>query len=119
MGKLMPLRSLFTAGALVTAGMLAGRLLGLLREMLLASHFGTGSQADLAISLLIVPDLITSAFMGSAVGATLVPLYASRSPEKAEALFWQALLASFLFFAGLAALVGVNITSVSLLAMEE
>jgi|GEM_PF-3607429 len=114
----MSLRSLLTAGALVTIGLLAGRILGLVREMMLAGYFGTGAEADLAISLLIVPDFITGALVGSAVGATLVPLYAARTPEKASALFWQAFLVSVGFFTVLAAIVGFSITGAASLQSE-
>lgn len=114
----MNIRSLITAGALVTMGLLAGRVLGLAREILLASYFGAGSQADLAISLLVVPDFITGALAGSAVAVTLLPHYASRDDSKASALCWQAAVASFGVFGVLSLVVGLAITGVAWLQAE-
>lgn len=87
----MTLKSLFTAGVLISAGMLAGRALGLLREMLLAGRFGAGAHADFAIALLIIPDFITAALIGSAASAVLIPAFAARDNARRQALFWQAL----------------------------
>jgi putative peptidoglycan lipid II flippase len=94
----MTLKHLFSAGALITAGMLAGRLLGLLREMLLASQFGIHAQADMAIMLLIIPDFITAALIGSAASAALIPAFAERDHDNALALFWQSLALSLIVF---------------------
>ena len=86
------LRALLAAGSLVTIGMLTGRLLGLLREMTLAAQFGTGPKADMAVALLLIPDVITTTFVGLVVGAALIPAFTERSAERARALFWQVLL---------------------------
>ena len=104
----MTLRALFTAGALVTIGVCLSRVLGLLREMLLASHFGVGQEADMAITLLLIPDFITGALVGTAVGATFIPLFTVRDRESARHLFWQALAVSVGAFALLAVVVGSN-----------
>src|SRR4051812_21386288 len=94
----MNLKTLFTAGMLITVGMLTGRLLGLLREMLLAAQFGVGPQADIAIALLIIPDFITNALIGSAVSAALIPAFAARDHDKAVIVFLQAMLVSVMVF---------------------
>src|SRR5690606_4625947 len=99
----MTTRLLFSVGMLVTVGMLAGRVLGLLREALIAAPFGAGVDADMAVSLLIIPDFVTALLIGSAASATLVPAFASRSAQEASALFFQALAASMLL-AGVAGL---------------
>jgi len=104
----MHLRALFTAGALVGMGVLLSRVLGLLREMLLASHFGGGPEADMAIALLLIPDFITGALVGTAVGATFVPLFTARDEKTALHLFWQALTVSIGVFALLAILIACN-----------
>ena len=78
----------------MAVGMLAGRLLGLFREMLLASQFGVHEIADVAITLLIIPDFITSALIGNAVSAAFIPAYAARTRDKAIALVWQSLIVS-------------------------
>ena len=98
----MNLKSLLSASALVALGMLAGRVLGLLREMLLAAQFGANGTADMAILLLIIPDFVTAAFIGSAASAVLVPAFAARAPSAAKILYRQSLkltLAAFSAFA--------------------
>lgn len=97
-------KSLASVGALITIGMLAGRMLGLLREIMIAARFGASAHADIAIALLIIPDFVTSIFIGSAASAVLIPAFAARDRESALALFWQAFIASLLVFTGLAAL---------------
>ncbi len=87
----MTLKSLLSASALIALGMLAGRVLGLLREMLLASQFGASGTADTAILLLIIPDFVTAAFIGSAASAALIPAFSAREPHAAHALYRQAL----------------------------
>ena len=104
----MSVRALFTAGALVGMGVLLSRVLGLLREVLLASRFGVGPEADTAIALLLIPDFITGALVGPAVGATFVPLFTARDRESALHLFWQALVVSIGTFTLLAILIGCN-----------
>ena len=104
----MTLRSLFTAGALVTFGMLVGRILGLLRETLLAKTFGTSELADMAIMLLLIPDVITLALLGGTASATLVPAFSARNRENALALMWQSLVVSLVVFTTMALLLFAN-----------
>lgn len=94
----MNAKSLISAGMLVVVGMVGGRLLGMLREVMMAANFGIGQEGDTAILLMILPDFITGALIGTAASAALVPAFAARSPERALALFWQALGVSVLVF---------------------
>lgn len=87
----MNLKTFISASMLVTLGMIAGRLLGMVREMTMAAHFGTGHLGDMAILLLLIPDFIANMFIATTIGNTLVPAFAERTPEKAVALFWQSL----------------------------
>lgn len=101
----MTLKKLLSASVLIAIGMMAGRVLGLLREMLVAAQYGTGSTADTAILLLILPDFVTSAFVGSAASAALVPAFAARTPEAARALYRQAMGVTLAAFAAIAAVI--------------
>jgi putative peptidoglycan lipid II flippase len=58
-----------------------------------------------AIALLIIPDFITSALIGSAASAVLIPAFAARDEKNALALLWQVLAVSILAFAVLALLI--------------
>ncbi len=108
----MTLKNLLSASALIAFGMLAGRVLGLLREMLLAAQFGTSGSADHAILLLIIPDFITAALIGSAASAALLPAFAARPAHEARALFHQALAITLSAFSAIALLMllGKNLT---------
>lgn len=88
----MTIKKLLSAGGLIAVGMVAGRALGFLREMLLAAHFGAGSDANIAISLLLIPDFVTALLIGGAVSAVLIPAFSERDNEHSLALFWQSLL---------------------------
>ena len=90
----MNLRTFISASMLVTVGMISGRILGMVREMMMAAHFGTGHHGDTAILLLMIPDFVTTAFIGSAISSALVPAFAARTPERAVALLWQSLALS-------------------------
>lgn len=109
----MHMRALFTAGALVSAGVLLSRLLGLLREMLLAGRYGVGPHADMAIALLLIPDFITGALAGSSFSATLIPLFSVRSKDEARLLFLQALALALGVFTLIALTVACNGASVA------
>ena len=94
----MNLRSFLSASMLVVVGMMGGRILGMLREMMMAAHFGTGPLGDTAITLLMIPDFVTAVLIGAAVSNTLVPAFNAREPERALALLWQALAISIAVF---------------------
>ncbi|MDE3037086.1 MAG: hypothetical protein KGJ21_01320 [Pseudomonadota bacterium] len=91
-------KSLVSAGACIAVGMVAGRAIGLLRETMIAARFGTGSEASIAIALLIIPDFIASALIAGSAAATLIPAFSSRHDDEAASLLWQALLSSAAFF---------------------
>lgn len=101
----MSARALLSAGMLVTAGMLASRLLGFLRESMIAASYGSSDDAGMAIGLLIIPDYITGMLIGGALSATLLPAFSTRNEAECRALFWQAMLLSVLVFSLLAALI--------------
>jgi putative peptidoglycan lipid II flippase len=108
----MNLTSLFSAGMIVTIGMIVGRILGLLREVLLASHFGVHPDADTAILLLMIPDFIMAALILGPASATLIPAFAARDTQQSLLLFWQSLLVGTIVFLLLALLIASLLTSI-------
>jgi putative peptidoglycan lipid II flippase len=94
----LKISSLISAVGIVAIGMIAGRLLGLLREIGIASYFGADKQADAAILLLLIPDFITAVFIGSAVSAAIIPAFSERSEQRSLALFWQTMLVAVFAF---------------------
>lgn len=54
------------AGAILGMTLLVGRFSGLLREVQLAAVFGVSSQADAAVILLTLPDLLVNLLLSGA-----------------------------------------------------
>lgn len=87
------------AGLFLSLALMAGRLAGFGREVLLASSLGLSEQADIAIVLLTVPDLLVNLLLSGGIGVALVPALRAASPAQAAALFKQASLAFGAVFA--------------------
>jgi murein biosynthesis integral membrane protein MurJ len=95
------LKRLLRAGMWVFLGILLGRIVGLVREMLVAKTFGTTAQADVAALLLTVPDTLINILIGGAMGAALIPEFQRLSPHGRWRLYRRASLAVALLFAPL------------------
>lgn len=67
---------LMRAGLVSLALLLASRVLGLLRESVQAAALGVTGQADVAILMLTLPDLLTGILASGALGYVLLPLWA-------------------------------------------
>ena len=69
---------------------MASRLLGLLREIILANRFGTSSEYDAYVSAFRIPDLLFLVIMSGAFGAAFIPVFggflAKGENEKADRL---------------------------------
>lgn len=74
-------RSVATASIWVTVGMLAGRLAGIVRELLIADTFGATRDADVAILLVSGPELLVTLAGSGAVGLVLIPILLSQQPQ--------------------------------------
>ncbi|HEX7900456.1 MAG TPA: lipid II flippase MurJ [Planctomycetota bacterium] len=96
-------RGLLRAGAIVSGGILLGRVLGFVREVVLAHKLGAGPAADVAVYALTLPDVFTNLLVSGAVSAALIPEFKA-GPATARALFIRATGLSFLAFGALAAL---------------
>jgi len=92
-------RSLLSAGLFLSLALMAGRLAGFGREVLLASALGLSEQADIAIVLLTVPDLLVNLLLSGGIGVALVPALRAANPAQAAALFKQASFAFGAVFA--------------------
>ena len=98
----MQIKSLISASGIIAIGMVAGRLLGLLREIAIAAYFGISGQADIAILLLMLPDFVAGVFIGSAGSAALIPAFSTRTKPQALALLRQMLWLSAVSFSVIA-----------------
>lgn len=82
----------------------ASRLLGIVRDAVVASQFGLSGHADAALVALSYPDFTISLLWGAAVPAVMVPRMAGRAPAElaAEAARWSRVALLAFALAGLA-----------------
>lgn len=69
-----PLMSLFRSGILVGIGTLLSRITGLIREILIASVFGTSNNADMVNIALKLPNLFRRIFAEGALSSVFIPM---------------------------------------------
>lgn len=72
-----PSKSIMSAAFVITASGLASRLLGLLRDRMLASHFGAGDIMDVYYAAFRIPDLIYNFIVLGALSAAFIPVFSS------------------------------------------
>lgn len=71
----------------VFSGVLAGRVSGFVREILIASRFGASETADILITSLIIPIALTGLLMGGALSKVLIPEFQFRHAASQKKLF--------------------------------
>ena len=76
---------LIRAGALVSSGILLGRLLGVGRDIVVFRVFGVSRATDVAVVALSIPDLLSTLLIGGAFGAALIPEF-SEARQRGEGL---------------------------------
>jgi putative peptidoglycan lipid II flippase len=69
------MRKLAQGVLVVMTGFLLSRLLGAIRNIVIAAHFGTGTQYDAYVAAIAVPDLVFQVLVGGAVGSAFIPVF--------------------------------------------
>lgn len=94
MGRMegMSNRGLISTVLIAGLGLGLGRVLGLVRDVVLARSFGLSPEADAAVVLLTLPDVLVSLLVAGGLSAALIPAY-HRLKDREGALFLQASLA--------------------------
>lgn len=64
------------SAAIVAVAYVLSRILGLLREMILARKFGTSPDMDAYVAAFRIPDLLFLVIMSGAFGAAFIPVFA-------------------------------------------
>lgn len=90
------------ASALLSIALLAGRAAGFAREVVLASTLGVSGQADVAVLLLTLPDLLVNLLLSGGLSVALIPVFKRVTGPERVALFVQASLAVAALFGALA-----------------
>lgn len=77
----------------------------MLREVQLAVSFGVSADADIAVLLLTLPDLLINLLLSGGLSAVLVPRFRALSSDQAYVLFRRALLTATSAFVLIAILI--------------
>ena len=104
-----------TAAALVGAGILLSRIVGLVRERVLAIYFGTGLQADVWSAGLRLPNVLQNLLGEGTLSASFIPAYSAllgQGRTKEAGRVAGAMFALLLAIAGAVALLGVLLAPV-------
>jgi len=81
-------KTLFSAAFILAAAALASRILGLIRDRLLAGQFGAGDELDIYYTAFRLPDLVFSILIMGAISSAFIPIFAQYfRKNKKEA--WQ------------------------------
>lgn len=90
--------SITSAAAVIGAASLASRLVGVLRDRVLASSFGAGEMLDVYYASFRIPDLVFQLLVAGALSAGFIPIFLKRrqaSEEEAQrfstAVLWLVL----------------------------
>lgn len=97
--------------AIVGLAFIASRLLGLVREVLVAREFGAGPVLDAYVAAFRIPDLLFLVIMSGSFGAAFIPVFAGYLARDREDLAWQ-LASAVLNIAAIATLVLAGLTFV-------
>jgi len=92
------------AALILGAAGLASRLLGVMRDRMLAAHFGAGRELDIYNAAFNIPDFMATLFLLGAASAAILPVfqeYAGRDKERARQFI--AVLAGFFLIGSSAA----------------
>lgn len=77
----MDTNSIYKNASLVAALYFVSRLLGVLRDRLLAAHFGASSALDVYYGAFRIPDLLFSLLIAGSIGAAFIPLFVEKVHE--------------------------------------
>jgi putative peptidoglycan lipid II flippase len=69
------MRNLAKGALVVMTGFLLSRLLGALRNIVIAAHFGTGPEYGAYVAAITLPDLVFQVLVGGAVGSAFIPVF--------------------------------------------
>ncbi|TSC78777.1 MAG: Integral membrane protein MviN [Parcubacteria group bacterium Gr01-1014_33] len=109
MSRLNPLNhgiaNIHAAALLLGAAGLLSRILGMLRDRLLASQFGAGRELDIYYAAFQIPDFLYVLFLLGAASSAILPLFQetlARDPEEARSFVSQLATLFFIGAAGMA-----------------
>src|SRR5438093_4597637 len=69
------MRKLAQGALVVMTGFLLSRLLGAVRNVVIAAHFGAGTDYGAYVAAIALPDLVFQILVGGAVGSAFIPVF--------------------------------------------
>src|SRR5947207_8842099 len=69
------MRRLAQGALVVMTGFLLSRLLGAVRNVVIAAHFGAGPEYGAYVAAIALPDLVFQVLVGGAVGSAFIPVF--------------------------------------------
>lgn len=84
-----PSSSVASAAFVIAMAGILSRVLGLLRDRILASHFGAGDALDIYYAAFRVPDLIYNLLILGALSAAFIPVFTSLIAKDEENEAWE------------------------------
>jgi putative peptidoglycan lipid II flippase len=114
-GAAAPKRSSRAASALIAAGILLSRIVGLIRERVIATYFGTGLHADVFTAGLRMPNVLQNLLGEGTLSASFIPVYSQllgQGRTKEAGRVAGAMFALLLGVAGVISLLGVVLAPV-------
>jgi len=84
-----PTQSIAAAAFIISLAGIASRLLGLLRDRILAGQFGAGDTLDAYYAAFRIPDLIYNLMIVGALSAAFIPVFTEFIAEKKEEEAWK------------------------------
>ncbi len=84
-----PTRSIGAAALIVSIAGIISRLLGLVRDRLLASQYGAGDILDAYNVAFRIPDLLFELFILGALGAAFIPVFTRLITQEKESRAWE------------------------------
>lgn len=93
-----PLDSVSIAALVIAISGVASRLLGLLRDRLLASQFGAGDTLDAYYAAFRIPDFLYSLLVLGALSAAFIPIFTELVERERKAKAWKLASATLQWF---------------------
>lgn len=84
-----PTQSVAAAALIISLAGIASRILGLLRDRILAGQFGAGDVLDSYYAAFRIPDLIYNLMIVGALSAAFIPVFTELIAEKKEDAAWK------------------------------
>ena len=82
-------RSVAANAAIVAAAFAVSRVLGMLREIIVAARFGTGDTYDAYVAAFRIPDLLFVVVMSGAFGAAFIPVFGGQLARGEAERAWR------------------------------